>query len=345
MGNDLDNNLIRICVVDTPFTLFYYLLLFGVNENDIFIMSKHVPEPIRNNIDHIYFPITQIYPYENISYILKDIWLFIKLVFELIKLRIKLYSKTKGQNVKACGQGHLLFSFPLYEYPNSALIEDGIGNYRQLPEYKDFSPIPKLILNKIFGKYIRKPIDGFGTHPNIKEIYLTKNQGYCDLIKDKVIVNGLDDLKNSIDETQKNKILKIFNVDKIIKNIKDTDILLLTEPFTECLELTLEEEIEIYKDIISKYNPQDIIIKPHPQEEKDYTKYFPNIRIITTPFPLELFELMNVKFKKIITIHSSAALNFKNGEVEFYDGEINNENVNKCRELVKKQYYELISKK
>ena len=162
------------------------------------------------------------------------------------------------------------------------------------------------------------------------------------MIKDKVIVNGLDDLKNSINETQKNKILKIFNADKIIKNIKDTDILLLTEPFTECLELTLEEEIEIYKDIISKYEPQDIIIKPHPQEEKDYTKYFPNIRVINTPFPLDL---MNVKFKKIITIHSSAALNFKNGKVEFYDGEINNENINKGRELVKKQYYELISKK
>lgn len=339
-----NNNLIRICVVDTPFTLFYYLLLFGVNENDIFIMSNHIPEPIRNNIDHIYFPVNKIYPYENISYILKDFYLLTRLVFELIILRIKLYPKTKDRNVKVYGHGHLLFSFPLYEYPNSALIEDGIGNYRNLPEFKEFSPIIKFIFHKIFGKYIRKPIDGFGTHPNIKKIYLTKNQGYCDLIKDKVIVNELSDLKNSIDETQKNKILKIFNVDTIIKNINDTDILLLTEPFSEWLELTLEEEIEIYEDIISKYDAKDIIIKPHPQEMKDYTKFFPNIRVITTPFPLELFDLMNVKFEKIITIHSSAALNFKDTEVEFYDGEINNENVNKGRELVKKQYYNLLSK-
>ena len=78
---------------------------------------------------------------------------------------------------------------------------------------------------------------------------------------------------------------------------------------------------------------------------KDYSKYFPNIRVITTPFPLEIFNLMEVKFKKILTIHSSAALNFKDVEVEFYDGEIKNENVNKGRELIKKQYAEVLKKK
>lgn len=340
-----DNKTKRICVVDTPFSLFYYLLLFGVNEDDIFVMSKNIPKPIRDNINHIYFPINQIYPYDTIKHILMDLWFFILLFYDINKLRIKLKLKTKGFNVKSYGHGHLLFSFPLYEYQDSSIIEDGVGNYAPLPEFKEFSPIPKFIFNKLFGKYIRKPIDGFGTHPKIKHIYLTKNQGYVKHIESKVITKGLDELTNSIDKNQKDKILKIYNADTIINSIDENDILLLTEPFTECLELTIEEEIEIYKDIISKYNPNQIIIKPHPGERKDYSKYFPDIRIITTPFPLELFDLMDVKFKKIITIESSAALNFKNIEVEFYNGKISNEKINKRRERVKKQYQKLYNKK
>ena len=333
----------RICVVDTTFSLFYYLLIFGVNDEDIFIMSQHVPESIRNNIDHIFFPITLLYPYNSIKNILKDCILFVNLAYQILKLRIKLHKKTKGYElIKAYGHGHLLFSFPLYEYPDSAIIEDGIGNYAELPEFKDFSPIPKFLLAKIFGKHFRTLYDGFGTHPNVKEIYLTKNEGYCDLIKDKVIVKELGELINSIDEDNKNKILKIFNADEIFKlNIKKTDVLLLTEPFSENFELTIEEEMRINKEIISKYEPDQIVIKPHPREKKDYSKYFPNIRVITTKFPLELFDLMGIEFKKITTVNSSATLNFKNVEVEFYDGKISNEHINRQRKQLQKQYHDL----
>lgn len=345
MDNKKRDNTKHVCVIDTPFTLFYYFLIFGVNDEDVLIMSHHVPESIRKNVNHIYFPITVIYPYTSIKYILKNCILFVKIAYQILKLRIKIYKKTKGcKKIKSYGHGHLVFSFPLYEYPNSAIIEDGIGNYADLPEYKEFPPIQKFLLAKIFGKHIRKIYDGFGTHPNVKEIYLTKEEGYSDLIKDKVVVKKLDKLMKSIDEDNKNKILKIFNADEIMKlNIQKTDILLLTEPFTEGFELTIEEEIEIYKKMISKYDYNRIVIKPHPRETKDYSEYFPDIRVITTKFPLELFDLMGIEFQKILTIHSSAALNFKDVEVEFYDGELNNEEVNIQRKRVQKQYDELIN--
>lgn len=344
-NNQPDSKIKRICVVDTAFSLLYYFLLFGVNEDDIIIISEYIPKPIRDNVNHIYFPINRIKPYNSLKNILIDLWLFIRLAYEILKLRIILYIKTRGYDVKAYGHGHLFFSFPVYEYEDNGIIEDGIGNYAPLPEFKEFPPILKFIFNKIFGKYIRTPLDGFGTHPKIKKIYLTKDQGFVNHIKDKVITKRLDELINSIDKSQKDKILKIYNADTLFKNINKNDILLLTEPFTEYSELTIEEEIDIYKDIISKYDSNQIIIKPHPGELKDYSKYFPNIRVITTPFPLELFNLMDVKFKKIITIHSSAALNFKDVEVEFYDGEINNEHVNEQRKQVQKQYRELYPEK
>jgi len=344
MHSKNNHNPLKVCVIDTPFTLFYYFLIFGVNEEDIIIMSHHIPKSIRNNVNHIFFPITVLLPYNSFSNIIINYIRIIQITFYIYILRIKLFKKTRGHIVKSYGHGHLLFSFPLYEYKDSAIIEDGVGNYAELPKFKEYPPLQKFLLAKLFGKHIRTMYDGFGTHPNVKEVYLTKNKGYSEYIKDKVIVKELDSLMKSIDDTHKNKILKIFNADEINKmNIKKTDILLLTEPFSEGLELTIEEEIEIYKNIISQYEESQIIIKPHPRETKDYKKYFPNIRILTTPFPLELFKLMGITFNKILTIHSSAALNFKDTEVEFYEGEINNENINIARKQVKRQYDELIN--
>lgn len=343
MCNDDKSDELKICVIDTPFSLFYYLLIFGIKDEDIFIMSRHIPKEIRDNIDHIFFPITVVYLYNSIKNIIKDIVIFATLPFFILNLRIKLHRKTKGYNVKAYGHGHLLFAFPLYEYPNSGIIEDGIGNYSELPEYKEYPPVPKFIFSKFYGKYIRTIYDGFGTHPNVKEIYLTKGEGYSEKIKDKVIVKKLDDLIDTIDEDTKNKILKIFNADEIENmNIKKTDILFLTEPFSEGGEIPLEEEINICREMISKYDSKNIVIKPHPREKKDYKKYFPEVRVINGKFPLEIFKLMGIEFKKIITVNSSAALNFKDVEVEFYDGKMSNEHVNRQRKQLQKQYQELL---
>ena len=45
---------IKMCVVDTVYSLFIYLLIAGFSKEDIFIFSKGIPLSIRSNIPHIY---------------------------------------------------------------------------------------------------------------------------------------------------------------------------------------------------------------------------------------------------------------------------------------------------
>ncbi len=330
----------RLCIIDTPYSLFLYFLICGVNKDDIFVMSNHISKDIRKNINPIYFPYNNFYSNNSV----KNIFILIRLIFEVLRLRIILHFRTKNCNVEVYGHAHLLFSFPLYEYENSNIIEDGIGNYADLPVYKEFPPLKKFIYEKFFGKYFDTIYDGFGTHPNIKKIYLTKDSGFSELIKDKVEVVDLEKLIVSLSSDEKSEILKIFNGEDILnEDIPSDSILLLTEALYEGNYLSLDEEINIYKEMISKYDLKDIVIKPHPSDQNDYTKFFPGVKVIKTRFPLELFGLLGIKFKKILTIHSSAALNFKDVEIEFYDGEINNETINKTRLKVKKQYEDLIN--
>lgn len=80
------------------------------------------------------------------------------------------------------------------------------------------------------------------------------------------------------------------------------------------------EKINIYKNILQERNIKEVYIKIHPRENTDYIGELQNIKvhIIKKDFPVEVLFLLNINFSKVITLFSTAALNFKGkGEIEF----------------------------
>lgn len=331
---------VKICCLDTVYSLLIYLLQNGYNTEDIFIFSSGIPKPIRDNIPHIYFPNIKFYegmkfaPLNSPSGIIKNIKGYLSYAFGILKLRILLFFKTFNKNVEIYGHGHITFSFPLYEYENSYIIEDGIGNYYDLKT----TPKKNKLLEKILhfcGVYIFNIKEGFGTHENIKKIYLT-NKEYPEVIKEKVELIDLNTLWKNQSEDEKNKILDLFNLHDLKNNLNNNTTILLTQPFCEENLLPFDEEIAIYKSIIEKN--KNIIIKTHPRENKNYRKLFPHIKVIGTPFPVELLKFMDFKVKKVITICSTAILNFEDeSEIEIYNGETSNKEINRAIEVLKTQ--------
>lgn len=304
-----------------------------------------MPKEIRKNIKHIYFPHIRHDTIYNPNFIkkLKAILnVIIKQGYGIIKLRILLFLKTKNCEVEVYGQGHTNFSFPLYEYENSYLIEDGLGNYMDLTE-PNYSQ-PKLL--RFFGFHTKKYYEGFGTHKNIKKVYLTKNK-FPDIIKNKVEVINMQKIWQELSENEKNEILDIFNINLDGINFNDETVLILTEPLTEEHLTTLEEELEIYNYIIEKFNEKNIIIKPHPRDLKNYCEIFPNTTIIEKYFPIELLNLIGIEPSIACSMVSTALLNFKKSKIYVYEGELKNELLIKGRDnlinLIKKENMELIS--
>ena len=330
----------NLCMVNTPYSLFLYFLICGVNPEDIFVLTSKVPKEIRDNINHIYFPYSGV-PLNIQKNKLNFLFFLMGVFYEILKLRIKLYFSTRGFKMSVYGHAQFLFSFPFYEYENSYIIEDGTGNYVELRPFKDFSPLKKLFFVKLFGKYIPQQIDGWGTHPNIKKVFLTRNEGYSSLIKDKVIVKPILKQVSLLSNEDKEKILEIFNYDEFQKDFSSDAVILLTEAYYESDLLSFEEEIEIYSEMIWGYD--EVIIKPHPRDKKEYNKYFPNCKILKSYFPLEILYLVDINIKKLLTVESTAVFNF-DCEVEFFEGKINNEYINKSRKRIKNQYFKLHSK-
>lgn len=218
----------------------------------------------------------------------------------------KLIRKNTFKNLEVFGADHILGAkyflrrFPFY------VLEDGTANYEPRSYKRSWK-------NRLFS------IPVFGVYKNVKKIHLTQKENIPEIIKDKVEIVNINSLWAEKTDKEKEYILNIFNF-----NIKDVETLLkkknilFTQPLSEDGILTEEEKISLYHKIISKYDISDLVIKPHPREKTDYKEVFKDIYVFKSNIPSELLELLNIRFDKVITLFSTAVLQYNQDQVDFY---------------------------
>lgn len=225
--------------------------------------------------------------------------------------------------------------FFLNNISNCYVVEDGTANYSleliNKTNEEIISKYSKRKYNNIFRfklkviDKIKKVYNVFGIGEKVEKIYLTGVLPVPDIISDKVEIINIKEKWDNLENNKKDKILEIFNISLVlIEELKRTEnaILILTQPLSEDGILTEKEKIQIYKEIILNNNKAKIYIKSHPREKTDYKKILEKlnlqIEIIRADFPIELLLFFNIRFKKVITLFSTAALNFKaNSDIEF----------------------------
>lgn len=194
------------------------------------------------------------------------------------------------------------------------LYEHGVINYKE-----EFNSIDQKIKEVFFG--MEKP---YGRNKYVKNVYLRGTAPIPKDIVEKVKIINLEELWSNIRADIKKTIINIWGIN--IENqrfLKDKEIILFTQPFSEIGVLTEEEKIELYKKIIKKYNREKLIIKSHPQEKTDYKKEFPDIIVLEKNFPSELLTLLEFNFKKAVTVNSTAVSIFLGkAEIDFYGPEV-----------------------
>ena len=328
----------NICLVTTVYSFFLYLLIKGYNEDDIYIFTAWFPREVSKNVKHIQLPPVQFKgkkfaELNSISGIWENIIGFIRYFYGYLKLRILLFIKTYNCDVEVYGHVQTPFSYIFFENENSNIIEDGLDNYSsEICESHKINPLIDMILH-ICGIYFLRTCECYGTHKNIKNIYLT-NKNDHPLIKDKVKIIDIKKLWNNLTGNEQKELLKIFNVDINEINFNEKTMLLLTQPLCESslINLSMEEEIKIYEDMINRFDEYNIIIKPHPRDTKKKKKIFPNVTILNKSFPIELLDLINIKPTIIGSVVSTALLNFEDSEIYVYQGELKNKRLIWARE-------------
>lgn len=294
-------------VLETIYSLFLYLLI-NSPKNTYFFVEKTFFDLNKNIFENI-----NSYEIIRIEKNLKRAYFYnkIKKIFDNRYLR-NYFSQKKKNYEYIYGLDHTLIGNFFIDI-NFILLEDGTSNYTINKEKK---------INKIKRIIMGRNLD-MGRDKRIKKIYLTGLAPIPEEIKNKVEIVNLKELWNKKTKEEQEEILDIFNFDfEIIEKIKKRRIILFTQPLSEDKVITEDEKINLYKKIIKNYNINQIILKKHPREITDYKKYF-DIEILDQSFPSELLSILDINFKKAVTIFSTAACTLsKDIEVDFYGTEV-----------------------
>lgn len=223
------------------------------------------------------------------------------------------------------------------------LLEDGTKNY--MTNLETIKKQKFYLKERIFYDFkIRK-----NKFENIEKIYLTTflcKEIPTHLKNKNVEIINMKELWDKKSLKEKNIIKECFDFnDTILTTLNSNNkiSILFTQPLSEDKVLTEDEKIFLYRQIINKYPDETIIIKKHPREKTDYSKYFPELPLIKENYPTELLMLMDIKFYRAITLFSTAVFGFdKDIKIDFYGTEVNDKLLKKfgsCDNLMVRNAY------
>ncbi|WP_455640355.1 glycosyltransferase family 52 [Parabacteroides sp.] len=280
-----------VAYLPTPYTLLQYLLLSPCRvEDTLFFMHQWFPLLFARNLPESDF-LQQKSIVQQLASVFKIYWMILR------NPELPLYLG-----------GNLFFTNVFLRYSkNPIYLEDGVGSY-------------ELVLDKMHSvrtkrrRFYLRPLLGdlypwHGLADHVRKIYLTGILPIPEVIADKVEIINLKQLWLQKTKEQQEEIIRIFLPSDFDRGIiREYDVFLITQPFSEFSDGSFSEEnkIEVYRKLVSPYDESCLVIKKHPAETTDYRKYFPKARIIDLPCPLELLVFMGLSAKTALSINSTA---------------------------------------
>lgn len=310
----------RVCIVDSAYSLLLYFMLSSIDEINatFFVWGNGVPEKTRD-----FFKKKSVFIIndpKDTRWRPKSIRSFLwQLYYYYIGSYID-YPFLKKKDITYWGHDHLFYA-PYFIHGNKYnAIEDGLLNYNPQPESSSHPFLKKML----FGGPLAIRQNYRFQQSTCEKEYLTG------IIKDapcmkssKAIVKSLQQLWNEQEEIKKNIICSYYDLtSEEINKLKQYNVVVLTQPFSEDRDLTEEEKIEMYRKQISTIGNRKIVIKPHPREVTNYNLYFPDTFVFNKKIPMELLNLLGVNFSVAYTICSTSAFNVS-GSVVMWGTEVN----------------------
>lgn len=125
---------------------------------------------------------------------------------------------------------------------------------------------------------------------------------------------NVDKHVEALDMQQKDRIYQLYAESYGLKiDVNQTYDLLLTNPlYNDGFLISEERQINIYKDIIRDYFTHPVLIKPHPRDNVDYQRYFPECIVIDKGISSELLSFnQNLRLGTAFTVYSTSCSAFQ----------------------------------
>lgn len=298
----MKNDYSRVCIINSAYALFNYLLISTPNEieDTFFFFSTGIPESCRN-----YFSKQSefIPPAKN------------KIIGEFKEVYTRFFIRWKYPFIRKAdfwGMTSAPWSAEILGNNNSInLVEDG-GEYNDITETpRKFQKLRQFLHGKLYNNG-----RNFSDNKVYKKIYITGQNPNAPIMKlNNIVLFNIKTLWNE-DEKKRNIIYKAFNITKEDqKALSKCKSILLTQTLAEDKLITIEEEIELYRNLVKDTDKTSLCIKTHPREYmKNYKEIFPESVIFEKKIPMQLLVLCfnTEQLECAYTVFSTALRSFKN---------------------------------
>ena len=182
-----------------------------------------------------------------------------------------------------------------------SVLEDGESTYMEHLDAEKFWSMMR-------GQYVSGKYLPGGWADAVEEVILSGRKKVPKGLESKARIIDLSNIWRDCSENKRREILYVFQFDidywkKIIASGRDI-VLLTTNPFV--CGINSDGWVALYEEIISYYDRNRIIIKPHPADTIEYEKVFPDCPVVRQVFPFEICYFTQLPLKKIIGVKCTA---------------------------------------
>lgn len=190
------------------------------------------------------------------------------------------------------------------------LHEDALNSYQHI---RDNRKNYAYLFQKPAWKFFCKKHFGIGVIPFGYSRYCDRvevnDRNGIDIPQDKVEEAPRAELELLLSDSCKKEISQLF-LENLSLDAPDAAgaVLVLTEPFAVTGRLADKKaQIKLYRGLLKEYaQGKEVLIKPHPRDNLDYRKYFPEAKIIEKNIPMEVLNFCSgFQISKAVTVTSS----------------------------------------
>ena len=303
----------RVVVTGTVYNLLLNLLIIPEEEiaSTLFFTCDSIPYSVRSNLKkEIFIP-----DMHNIGKMRTFKYLMEYRVLDFIFCPRLNHSRIYAQD-------HLPFMSLIVGERKYAFTEDGPNVFKVNEKFRYVQDAWELHEHSSSATWLSRiinPLQGGIYARNDFCDELVVSEATCGNIPDyalekKVTVVKMKEIWDKSSDEKKQQILKVFDItSEDINLMKSRHIVVFTQPFFEDGDVpSLEEQINVYREVLSGYNLNDVIIKTHPREKTDYKKFFPEVVVFNKPVPFQLLDLIGLNIIEAATVCSTAALSLPN---------------------------------
>ena len=304
----------RVCHPSNGSTLLQYLLISSLKEIEhtfFFINDNYISQNIYKHFQNCYVSHA-----ESSVYLIKILTLVWYSVLRFIQ-NIRWPFLKKADIFIA---DHTYLGWVLGWKNNYTLLSDGMAIY-QYPFYKPpISILHNIIINLMFYPF---PNKRYGQTDKCVKIIVTDIIPDASPLRKKELISiDYHDLWQKSSPEKKDMIIRLFDISKQdVETLQNCETILLTQGFSELKIMSEDEKIASFKRMIDYYGLKNFVIKTHPQEVTDYSRYFPDAKIIRSRVPIELLAVIGNQCTKVATMFSSGASAFGKTATIYWGGQ------------------------